>query len=176
LRKRGVSVPFIFMGYYNPILAFGQERYVRESASAGVDGLIVVDLPPEEAEPLQALCTEYGLDLIPLLAPTSTEERIIKATTHASGFVYCVSVTGTTGARSDAPVEVSSLIENVRRHTDLPIAVGFGISKPEHVAAVGRYANAAVVGSAIIDTIDRAEPGQRARALEEYVRTITGRQ
>ncbi len=175
LRKRGVAVPFIFMGYYNPILAFGEKAFVREAAAVGVDGLIVVDLPPEEAGPLHQTCSEHGLDLIPLLAPTSTDERIAKATAHASGFVYCISVTGITSARNEMSSEVEGLVEKVRKHTALPIAVGFGISKREHVEDVGRYADAAVVGSAIIDTIERAPLGRQAQAVKEYVKTVTGR-
>jgi tryptophan synthase alpha chain len=175
LRERGVAVPFLFMGYYNPILAFGQEAFAREAADAGVDGLIVVDLPPEEGGPLRQSSFKYGLDLIPLLAPTSTEERISKATAQATGFIYCVSVTGITGARDELPADVENLVERVRKHTALPIAVGFGISKREHVAAVGRFADGAVVGSAIIDVIDKAEPTERAQAVKEYVKTITGR-
>jgi tryptophan synthase alpha subunit len=163
------------MGYYNPILVFGEDAFVREAAAAGVDGLIVVDLPPEEAGSLHQTCLEHGLDLIPLLAPTSTDERIARAMAQASGFVYCVSVTGITGARNEMSAEVEGLVNKVRKHTALPIAVGFGISKPEHVAAVGRYADAAVVGSAIIDTIDKAPLGQQAQAVKEYVKQITGR-
>ncbi|HEU4760599.1 MAG TPA: tryptophan synthase subunit alpha [Dehalococcoidia bacterium] len=175
LRAGGVQAPLILMGYYNPILARGVESFAREAASAGADGLIVVDLPPEESEPLRAACLEHGLRLIYLLAPTSSDERIRLVAGLASGFVYCVSLTGTTGAREDLPPGLTEFIARVRRHTPLPIAVGFGISKPKHFRAVGRIADAAVIGSAIIDEIDRSGPSQQAARVREYVEVVTGR-
>ncbi|MFQ5879733.1 MAG: tryptophan synthase subunit alpha [Dehalococcoidia bacterium] len=175
LRHRGLAIPLLFMGYYNPILAYGQEAFVAQAAGAGIDGLIAADVPAEEAEPLRRGCTAHGLDLISLLAPTSTDERIAAAAAKASGFIYCVSVTGITGARDRLPSEVGPLVARVRSHTELPIAVGFGISRHEHVAAVGDIADAAVIGSAIIDLIDRVPPQQRPEKVKEYVEVVTGR-
>ena len=174
LRRKGVSAPLVFMGYYNPILAYGLERFVKAASSAGVDGLIVADLPVEEAAQLRAACLAYGLNLIAMLAPTSTEERIARTVKDASGFVYCVSIAGITGARDDLPPGLGEMIRRVRKHTALPIAVGFGISKREHVAAVGKEADAAVIGSAIIDLIDRTDPKERILRLKEYLEVVTG--
>ena len=175
LRRQGVQAPLVLMGYYNPLLAYGIEPFARDAAAAGADGLIVVDLPPEESEPLRRACRAHGLRLIYLLAPTSSEERIRKVARVASGFVYCVSLTGTTGARRELPRGLKAFIERVRCHTPLPIAVGFGISKPKHFRAIGRIAEAAVIGSAIIDEIDRADPSQQVVRVREYAEVVTGR-
>ena len=176
LRAAGVEAPLLTMGYMNPMYAYGLERFCADAAASGIDGFICVDLPPEEAEPVQAICRENGLDLVFLLAPTSTEERIARVAELASGFIYCVSVTGTTGAREGVSDELPEFIARVRRHTDLPLAVGFGVSRPEHVARIGQLCEAAVIGSAIIDTIERAQPGHEAEAVRTYVEVVTGRQ
>ena len=175
LRAGGVEAPIILMGYYNPLLAYGLEPFVRDAASAGVDGLIVVDLPPEESEPLRGACLANGLRLIYLLAPTSSDERIALVARLAAGFVYCVSLTGTTGARDELPPGLKPFIDRVRKHTPLPIAVGFGISRPKHFRAVGEIADAAVIGSAIIDEIDKADPSQLAARVKQYAEVVTGR-
>ena len=175
LRAQGVTAPLIFMGYYNPLLAYGLKPFCRDAASAGADGLIAVDLPPEESHPLRDACRRNGLDLIYLLAPTSTDERIELVAGLASGFVYCVSVTGVTGAREELPKQLSSFVNRVRARTPLPLAVGFGISKPKHFRAVGRIAEAAVIGSAIIDVIDRSGPSQTVGKVKRYAEVVTGR-
>lgn len=176
LRQAGLTIPLLLMGYYNPILAYGVEGFARTAADAGADGFIVVDLPPEEAPPVQAACAGRGLDLIYLLAPTSSEQRIALVAAQASGFVYCVSLAGVTGARRDLSPELAEFLARVRRHTSLPLAVGFGISQAEHVQAVARLgADAAVIGSAIIDLIDRTPPGERAEKVREYVEALSGR-
>ena len=175
LRAQGVTAPLIFMGYYNPLLAYGLEGFCRDAAQVGADGLIAVDLPPEESHPLRDACRRNRLDLIYLLAPTSTDESISAACAQAAGFVYCVSVTGVTGAREELPKALSSFVDRVRAHTALPLAVGFGISKRNHFQAVARLAEAAVVGSAIIDEIDRGDPSQQAARVKEYVEVLTGR-
>ncbi len=175
LREGGVEAPLIPMGYYNPLLAYGLEEFCRDAAGAGADGIITVDLPPEESHPLHDACRENGLDLIYLLAPTSTDERIGLVASLASGFVYCVSVTGVTGARDELPEELSSFVNRVRARTPLPLAVGFGISKPKHFRAVGRIAEAAVIGSAIIDEIDRSDPSETAGKVKRYAEVVTGR-
>ncbi len=175
LRRDGVVIPLIVMTYYNPILAYGQDRFLSDAATAGADGLIAVDVPPEEAEQLSEGCRASGLDLIPLLAPTSTDDRIALAVRQASGFVYCVSVAGVTGARSELPPELAVFLQRVRRQTQLPLAVGFGISRREHVDALRGLADAAIVGSAIVDTIEAAPQEDREKRVREYVEVLTGR-
>lgn len=174
LRAGGVEAPLVFMGYYNTILAYGIDAFARDVSAAGGDGLIVVDLPPEESGDLRAACLASNLRLIYLLAPTSTGERIRTVCQLASGFIYCLSVTGITGARNELPTAVANFVSRVRAHTDLPIAVGFGISQPTHFQAVGRIADAAVIGSAIIDEIDKSDPSEQAARLREYAEVVTG--
>jgi tryptophan synthase alpha chain len=173
LRAEGVTAPLLTMGYMNPLVAYGLERFAEDAAAAGVDGVICVDLPPEEAEELQGVLRARGLDLIMLVAPTSTEERLARVGALASGFI---SVTGTTGSRGDLPEDLPAFIARVRRHTDLPLAVGFGVSTAAHVARIGEFCEAAVIGSAIIDAIERAPAGERAKQVRTYVEVVTGRQ
>ncbi|TEU01330.1 MAG: tryptophan synthase subunit alpha [Dehalococcoidia bacterium] len=175
LRGRGVEAPLILMGYYNPLLAYGLQEFCRDAADAGADGIIAVDLPPEESQPLRGACRAQGLDLIYLLAPTSTDERIELVARLASGFVYCVSVTGVTGARQELPPGLPAFVNRVRARIPLPIAVGFGISKHKHFRAVGRIAEAAVIGSAIIDEIDRSDPSEVVGKVKRYAEVVTGR-
>ena len=175
LRRGGLTIPLVLMGYYNPILAYGVEEFVRDAADAGADGLIVVDLPPEEALPVQRACAGRGMNVIYLLAPTSSDERVALVAGRASGFVYCVSLAGVTGARRDLSPGLGEFLARVRRHTSLPLAVGFGISQVEHVQAVARLgAQAAVIGSAIIDLIDRTPPGERAEKVQAYLDLLSG--
>lgn len=169
LRRRGVTAPLLLMGYYNPILAYGLERFGQAAQKAGVDGLIVPDLPPEEAGDLVAATESRAIDVIRFLAPTTTEERMAKVCALATGFIYCVSLTGVTGARDSLPAELPGFLRRVRASTALPIAVGFGISRPEHVAAVRNLADAVIVGSALIDAIERAPPTGRAAAARDLV-------
>ena len=150
LRAQGVGTPFCAMSYYNPILAFGEERFVAAAAKAGVDGLIVPDLPPGESELLEPACHKAGLATIYMLAPTSTEERIKSVARHATGFIYLVSVTGITGARDELPPGLPGFVERVRRHTDLPLAVGFGISTGPQAAKVAEIVEGVIVGSALV--------------------------
>ena len=174
LRERGVAVPFLFMGYYNPILAHGIEAYARDAAEAGVDGAIIPDLPPDEAGPLRSALTSQGLSLVPMVAPTSTRERIALACQKAEGFVYCVSVTGITGARTEVPASLPEFLARVRDHTRLPLAVGFGISERRHVEAIGAHVEAVVVGSRLIDVIDSAPAADRARRAGEFIAMLAG--
>lgn len=153
LRDRYPVVPVTLMGYYNPVWAYGLEHFAERAVSAGVDGVIVADLPVEEASPLLEVCRPRGIDVILLLAPTSTDDRIRKVGQVASGFVYCVSVAGVTGVRTQVSGGLASFLKRVRAFVDLPIAVGFGISKPEHVRTVGAMADGAIVGSAVINAI-----------------------
>ena len=175
LREAGVTAPLLFMGYYNPILSYGPERYARDCAAAGLDGMMIPDLPPEESGPMRAALAEYDLALVPFVAPTSTDERIAMAVDGMRGFVYCVSVTGVTGARSELPQDLSNFVARVRRHTSLPIAVGFGVAEQRHVEAVGKVADAAIVGSALINVIDSAPPGERAARAGDFIASLTGR-
>ena len=176
LRARGLAIPLLLMGYYNSVLAYGIDEFARDAGAAGADGLIEVDLPPEEAAGVQTACAGRGLDLIYLLAPTSSDERIALVAAQASGFIYCVSVTGVTGARGQLPAGLSQFLARVRGHTSLPLAVGFGISKREHLETVaGLGAEAAVIGSAIINVIDRAPAEEREERVREYVEVVTGR-
>jgi tryptophan synthase alpha subunit len=163
------------MTYYNPILAYGQDGFVQDVASAGGDGLIPVDVPPEEADELSALCRGAGLDYVPLLAPTSTDERIALAVRQASGFVYCVSVAGVTGVRQSLPQDVGAFLARVRGQTELPLAVGFGISRREQVEALRGKADAAIVGSAIVEIIEASPQELREEKVRQYVEVLTGR-
>ena len=175
LRAQGVETPLVLMGYYNPLLAYGLQEFCGDAAAAGADGIIAVDLPPEESHPLRNACRQHGMDLIYLLAPTSTDSRIELIAGLASGFVYCVSVAGVTGARDELPAGLPAFVDRVRARTPLPVAVGFGISKPKHFRAVARIADAAVIGSAIIDEIDRSDPSERVRNVKRYAEVVTGR-
>lgn len=175
LRDEGLVIPLILMTYYNPILAYGLDGFLEDAAAAGTDGLIAVDVPPEEAGDLAGRCRARELDLIPLLAPTSTDESIALAARQAAGFVYCVSVAGVTGARESLPPELGQFLQRVRRQTELPLAVGFGISRREHVEALAGQADAAVVGSAIIDVIEASPQEERSERVKGYVEVLTGR-
>jgi tryptophan synthase alpha chain len=174
LRKAGVSVPLIFMGYYNPILTYGIEAYAKDCAEAGVDGFIIPDLPHEESHPLNAAAKANGLALIAMLAPTSTDERIELGVAHAEGFIYCVSVAGVTGARIAMSETLPAFVERVRARTRLPIVIGFGIAERAHVEAVGKLGDAAAVGSALIDVIDSAPPEERASRAGAFVASLVG--
>lgn len=147
------EVPIVLMTYFNPVQKLGVERFAREAAAAGADGVILTDLPPEEAPEWKVAADEAGLSAIFLLAPTSTDERIKRVAEMGTGFIYCVSRTGVTGAKSELSLEVEGLVERIRRFTDSPVAVGFGVSKPEHVREISRFADGAVVGSALVDLI-----------------------
>ena len=149
------GAPVVLMTYINPILSHDPRKFAAEAAQARVAGVIVPDLPVEESEPVAGWLRSASLDTIFLIAPTTTEERIASICSHSSGFVYCVTVTGITGARKDLPEGMKGLLDTVRKHTQLPVAAGFGISRPEHMKALRGHADAAVVGSAIVSEIDR---------------------
>jgi len=165
------DVPVLLMGYANPFLRYrgGLPDLAADAARAGVAGIIVPDLPAEESAEFDAALGPEGLARIDLYAPTTPDARLARLVPSARGFVYCVSLTGVTGARRALTSDVGDLVARVRRHTDLPIAVGFGISAPEHVAALRGVADAVVVGSAALDTITAAPPRRRADALREFV-------
>jgi tryptophan synthase alpha chain len=174
LRPKVPDTPLILMGYYNPIYRYGLGGFCKAAQEATVDGIIVPDLPVEEAGPLLEECRRHNIHLIPLLAPTSTETRIKQACEAASGFIYCVSVTGVTGSREAVPADMHALVSKVRKHTSLPLAVGFGISKREHMDAVGQAADAAIVGSALIKTIQEAPQGEMLGRAARFVRGLRG--
>jgi len=158
LVRRRTSIPIILMGYYNPFFTYGLKGFTQQAKRAGIDGVLVVDLPPEEAAEMKVHTDREGLDLIFLLAPTSDAKRIDSIVKHAKGFIYYVSLTGVTGIRSALDRDIKNQIETIRKKTDLPIGVGFGISTPQHAKAVSRWADGVVVGSALIKIIS-----QRAR-------------
>jgi tryptophan synthase alpha chain len=148
------AVPVVLMTYINPILSFDPRRFAAEAAQAGVAGVIVPDLPVEESEPVAGWLRSASLDTIFMVAPTTSKDRMEAICAHSSGFVYCVTVTGITGARVDLPEGMKELFAEVRKETRLPLAAGFGISRPEHMKALRGSADAAVVGSAIVNEIE----------------------
>ena len=174
LRRRGVTVPLLLMGYYNPILSYGSEDFCSDAAQAGVNGLIVPDLPTEEAGPLQEISRKHDLSLVPMVALTSPEARVKAAAESASGFVYCVSSLGVTGARKEISDRVRGLVEMVKRHTDLPTGVGFGVSTSEHVAEIGNFADGAVVGSALVRAIDDGPVDSAPARAAAFIRELSG--
>jgi tryptophan synthase alpha subunit len=174
-RKAGIRVPLLLMGYCNPLSAYGLDGFVHDAAEAGVDGLIVVDLPPDEAAELEPLVQAAGMHMVYLLAPTSDEERIAEIAKHASGFIYCVSVTGVTGARTQLSDELPVFLDRVRQQTEVPLAIGFGISTREHVEEVAKLADAAIVGSAFVQAVASAPRAERPQAVRTYMEGITGR-
>jgi tryptophan synthase alpha chain len=154
--RKQTNVPIVLFSYFNPLLQFGLDKLVREAEHAEVDGILVTDLAPEEAGRFSAMLRAHEIDLIFLVAPTSTDERLKMIAERASGFIYAVSRAGVTGAREEVSAEAEKLVGRVRAVSDLPVAVGFGVSKPAHVRDVWRYADAAVVGSAIVEVIEKS--------------------
>lgn len=172
LRRRGVTVPIVPMGYYNPFLQYGLERFAHEAAAAGADGVIIPDLPPEEAATCKAACQAAGLDLIAFVAPTTPDERIAEIAHIASGFLYCVALTGVTGARNELWEGLPAFLQRVRKQTDLPLVVGFGISTAAHVRQVSAYTEGVIVASALINTIDALPPDQQVSGAAAFVRGL----
>lgn len=160
LRKRGVTIPLILMGYYNPMLAYGLEKFIHDSREAGADGFIIPDLPLEEAEEFTSLVgadRDPPLPLIQMLAPTSPDERMETIARNAKGFIYLVSVTGVTGERREVSNDLGDLIARVRSHTSAPVCVGFGIGTPEQAKQVGQLADGVIVGSACVKMIGSSQ-------------------
>jgi tryptophan synthase alpha chain len=174
LRREGVGAPFVLMSYCNPIMAYGEEAFCRACQEVGVDGLIVPDLPPEEGEALEALCRARGLALVYLLAPTSMPKRIRRVAERTRGFLYLVSVTGTTGAREHLPPDLADFIRRVRAATEKPLAVGFGISRPEQARAVGALADGVIVGSALIQAVEAQGVSGAAAFVADLRRALNG--
>ena len=170
LRARGVMQPLILMGYANPIMAYGPARYVADAAAAGGDGLIVPDLPIEEAGELERACADAHLALIFLAAPTSPPARLAAIARRSTGFLYLVSLTGVTGAREALPDDLAAFVARARQVATTPVAVGFGIARPEQAAAVGRLADGVIVGSALIKVAGHA--ADPAAAAAGFVREL----
>ncbi len=156
IRASGTDAPLILMGYCNPLYAYGIDAFLNDAAQAGVDGLIIADMPPDEADEFLAGCKAAGISATFLVAPNAPDDRIRKVDAASTHFSYCVTVTGVTGARSDVEGRTVKFLQRMRRLATKPFVVGFGIKKPEHVAALGPHADGVVVGSAIIDAIESA--------------------
>lgn len=163
-----VSVPLLFMTYLNPVLAYGEERFCRASAAAGIDGMIITDMPPEEGEEMERCARKEGLDLVYLLAPTSTPERIKLVAQRATGFIYLVSVTGVTGAREELPASLEEFVAAVRKEARQPLCVGFGISSGALARRAAQIADGVVVGSRLVQFL----AGGQWRELESFVKEL----
>ncbi|WFC99312.1 tryptophan synthase [Malassezia yamatoensis] len=177
-RSRGLQVPVVFMGYYNPVLQYGEERAVKQAREAGVNGFIMVDLPPEEAEFFMKVCRQEQMAYIPLIAPTTDLERIRYLSTLADSFMYVVSKLGTTGASSSVSSSLSEMLDKIRSATQAPLAVGFGVSTRDHFVEVGELAEGVVIGSKLVDCLKYAEPATtagRAAAAQSFCEEITGK-
>lgn len=167
IRSDGVETPILLMSYANPIFNYGIRKCVEESVRVGVDGFIVPDLPPEEADELETACQDHELALVYLLAPTSTPERISLVAEKSQGFIYMVSLTGVTGARKSLPLELGAFVKRVRKKTNKPLAVGFGISNGAQAAAIANYADGVIVGSALVKCV-----AQSIASMQELAREI----
>ncbi len=173
------DVALLLMGYYNPVLAYGIERFCETARANGVSGLIIPDLPTEEADFLQDVAYRNGLSLVFLIPPTTPDERIVDVARRTAagpgGFIYCISLSGVTGSRNELPPHLHSFIQRVRRSTadkNIPLAVGFGLSKPEHIEAVTSLVEGAVVGSALVNLIEQQKEGEQAIAIRNYIRSL----
>jgi tryptophan synthase alpha chain len=171
--RTDLRAPIVIFSYANPILRLGAERFAEQARDAGVDGVLVLDLPIEEADEFRALLSSRGIDTILLLSPTTTDERLRRAASLGSGFLYAISRLGVTGARDALAAGSEEMVRRIRAVSSLPIALGFGISKPEHVRQVGQWADAAVVGSALVSVIaDAGASPDLDTRVEEYVRWL----
>jgi len=177
-RKADAATPLILMGYYNPIYVYGVPRFLADAKAAGVDGVIVVDLPPEEDSELCLPAQEAGLAFIRLATPTTDDQRLPAVLAHTAGFVYYVSITGITGAATPDYGKVAAAVARLKRHTDLPVAVGFGVKNAESAAAIAKVADGVVVGSALVDALRKsldanghATPGS-VKAVTDLVREL----
>jgi tryptophan synthase alpha chain len=170
-----IATPLLLMTYYNPIFSMGIASFCEQAAQAGIVGLIVPDLPPEESKPLQSAASQQGIALIYLVTPTSPDERLAQvaaAAKDSGGFLYCVSLSGTTGARDRLPEHLAAFLARVRGHSDLPLAVGFGVSRPEHVAEIGTMAEGAVVASALLNAVDATPANERVQAGVDFLHAL----
>ncbi len=172
VRRKGSQTPIVLMGYFNPILAYGLKAFARAAATAGVDGLLVVDLPPEESAPLDRELRKKGVDLISLIAPTSDAARVRLVARKARGYIYYVSMTGITGSRLGDLREVKRKVVEIRRHTALPVVVGFGIRKPTEASSLAKFSDGVVIGSELVRVIEKARDPVRGVAsfISRFVR------
>lgn len=168
-----INTPIVLMSYYNPILKFGLEHFAEQLALSDVDGVIVPDLPLEESELLAELLNKQGVHLIPLLAPTSTPEKIELVAQRQNGFIYCVSLTGVTGVRRELPLKLNEFLQRVRSHTEQPIAVGFGIATPEQAVAASQHSDGVIVGSAIVNIVEKNQA--EISTLKAEIRQFVGK-
>ncbi|KAI8393999.1 tryptophan synthase beta subunit-like PLP-dependent enzyme [Radiomyces spectabilis] len=176
-RSKGLKVPVVFMGYYNPILAYGEEKIIRDCKEAGVNGYILVDLPPEESHSFRNICHKYGMSYVPLIAPSTTEARIQRLAKLADSFIYVVSRLGVTGVSDQVNKELPQMVARIRKYTDVYLAVGFGVSNREHFEKVGAHADGVVIGSRIITLIRDTQAANQdiSEALEKYGAEVSGR-
>jgi tryptophan synthase len=163
------------MGYYNPFLNYGESALMKDCQASGVNGFIFVDLPPEEAVRFRDCCSEFGLSYVPLITPSTSESRMKRLVTVASSFIYVVSTLGVTGARESVNSDLPAFLERIKKHTNLPLAVGFGVSTREHFLSVGAHAEGVVIGSKIITIIKEAPALERAQKVKEFAQSVTGR-
>jgi tryptophan synthase alpha chain len=169
----GIDTPIVLMSYCNPIFRMGTAAFARAAGEAGVTGVIVPDLPIEESDELSAELAAHGVHLIYLLSPASTDRRISLTAQRATGFIYCMALTGVTGARKELDPALPAFLARVRGLTEVPLVVGFGVSRPEHLQALRPHAGGAVVASALVDIIDHTPPEGRATAIAEYVKELS---
>lgn len=165
--RRSIKIPIVLMTYYNPIFKYGEERFVKETVQYGVNGIIVPDLPPDEATDLIRFSKREGLDTVFLLAPTSTEDRVKTVARTSSGFIYYVSITGITGSRLQIDESLGESIKKIRKITDKPVCVGFGVSNPEEASRVSEIADGVIIGSAIVKMLNESPEG-----FEDFVKTL----
>jgi len=179
-RQKNAETPLILMGYYNPLLHYGLKEFCHDAALAGVDGLIIVDLPPEEDAELSHFAREKGISIIRLISPTTNDERLQTVLQNTSGFVYYISMAGITGAKAVNPSTVGPYVANIKRFTKLPVAVGFGIKSAAHVREISNFADAVVVGSAIVGKIgeyaknysSKSDPKQLVKDIGVFVKSL----
>jgi tryptophan synthase alpha chain len=172
-RDKNSQTPLVLMGYANPIEQYGLHAFAKDAADAGVDGLILVDVPPEESAPIEAAFAPHGIALIRLIAPTSIPNRVEALVSGASGYLYLVSIAGITGAEGAKQATISGYCDEIRKHTNLPIAVGFGIKTPADVAALQQIADGVVVGSAIVEKVAALSDGGDVRNVVDFIRSLT---
>ncbi len=165
--RQEISVPIVIMSYYNPILQFGLQEFCAQAQASGVNGMIIPDLPYEESEMLRIYADEYQLDLIPMVAPTTTPERLEVICSSARGFIYCVSVAGVTGVREHIETDLNLLSSTVRRYTDLPLAIGFGVSGPARARDMAPFCDAVIVGSALVELIAEQKYKEMEKLTED---------
>ncbi|MQG18538.1 MAG: tryptophan synthase subunit alpha [SAR202 cluster bacterium] len=173
VRKSNSQAGIILMGYFNPILKYGLQKFVQKAACSKVDGIIIPDLPIEESSELRMICKQYDIHLIPLIAPTSTPERIDRICEKADGFIYCVSVKGVTGARKKLDYDNLKLFVNkIREKTNLPILIGFGISTPEQVEQISKFADGVIVGSSLLNSIMESPNDQAVKKAVQFMKSL----